>query len=211
MKNIFEHTWAIVLGIPTAVIAGLIVNSFTKWWTALATITNTGWAATSEAVAQAATYRAPLWAVAIAIALVILTRYVVRRINRTPEATGTQTRVTDFLTYRDDIFDGVICKWDYKQPHQGAPFRVENLLCYCQHCDFIIGTPNNHQQKCPSCSRRAVRSDVSPFFTNRVYPQEIAGYRRREDEMSFELFILLEMDRRIRKEERSQQVQAERT
>ena len=207
MKKLFEHTWAIVLGIPTAVIAGLIVNSFTKWWTALATITNTGWSATFEAVAKAVTYRVPIWAVAIAIALAVLTRYVVRRINRTPEVNRPKSRASDFLKYREDIFDGVLCRWDYKQPYQGAPFQVENLLCYCQHCDFIIGTPNHHQQNCPSCSRRAVRSDTSPFYTDSILRDEIAGYRRREGEMSFHRFILLEMDRRIRKE-RSPQGQA---
>ena len=34
-RTIFRQTWAIVVGVPTAVIAGLIVNSLTEWWVAL--------------------------------------------------------------------------------------------------------------------------------------------------------------------------------
>ena len=136
--------------------------------------------------------------------------YAVRIIRRATNITAPNTTFK-FLNYREDVIDGVLCRWDYKQPYHRAQFRIENLLCYCRHCDFIIGRPNHHEQRCPSCSRRAVRSDNSPFYTNNILREEIAGYQRREDAMPFENFIRLEIDRRVRTEEWSKPVKAEGT
>ena len=74
-KIIFGQTWAIVVAVLATVTGGLIVNSFTKWWTALANITIASWAATSEGLARIITYKAPIWAVVAVVALVALTWY----------------------------------------------------------------------------------------------------------------------------------------
>ena len=200
-RTIFGQTWAIVIAVLATVIGGLIVNSFTKWWTVLANITNAAWVATSEATVGTFTYKVPIWAVVTTVALVLLTRYVAQRTGRTLKDSTPTDSTPNFLNYHEDIFDGVLCRWEYKQPFRGAPFRIENLLCYCQHCDFIIGTPNNHEQKCPSCSRRTVKGDNTPFYVNNFPGYGIAGYIQRENNMPFEGFIRLEIDRRIRRGE----------
>ena len=191
-------------------IGGLIINSYTKWSATLADITSAGWVAISEGLVRTFTYKVPIWAVLIIVALVAVSWYAVRIIRRATNITAPNTAFK-FLNYREDVIDGVLCRWDYKQPYHRTQFRIENLLCYCRHCDFIIGRPNHHEQKCPSCSRRAVRSDNSPFYTNNILREEIAGYKRREDAMPFENFIRLEIDRRVRTEGWSKPVKAEGT
>ena len=191
-RTIFRQTWAIVVGVPTAVIASLIVNSLTEWWVAPANITNAGWVATSEGVTEAITYRVPIWAIAVGIVLVAMMWYLGRRIGRAPKIS-----TPDFINYHQDTFDGVLCRWEYKLEFRGTRYEIENLLCYCQHCDFTIGTPNNHEQKCPSCSRRAVKGDNTPFYVNNFPGYGIAGYIQRENNMPFEGFIRLEIERRI--------------
>ena len=192
-KIIFGQTWAIVVAVLATVTGGLIVNSFTKWWTALANITIASWAATSEGLARIITYKVPIWAVVAVVALVALTWYLGRKIGRAP-----QISTPNFLDYRQDVFDGVLCRWEYIQPSRGSPYRIENILCFCQYCDFVIGRPNQHEQKCHSCSRRAVKSDDPPFY-NQILPwSEITGYKRRENATTFENFIVREIDRRIR-------------
>ena len=200
-KIILGQTWAIVIAVLATVIGGLIVNSFTKWWTVLANITNSAWVATSEATVGIFTYKVPIWAVATIMALVLLTRYIAHRTGRTLKDSTTTHSNPNFLNYHEDIFDGVLCRWEYKQPFRGEPHRIENLLCYCQHCEFIIGTPNHHEQRCSSCSRRPVKCGNTPFYSDNILRDEIAGYKRRENPMSFERFILLEIERRIRMEE----------
>ena len=200
MTKILGHTWKFVAAIFASIAGGLILNSYTKWWSALANITNAGWTATSEGLANAITHKIPIWAVIITVTVAALAWYSLRKIGRTIN-TPTPNTVFNFFHYREDVFDGVLCKWDYEQTPSGTQIRIESLLCYCQHCDFIIGRPNHHHQRCPSCSRRAVRSDDPPFYTNNNFQEEIAGYKRREDTMPFQNFILLEIDRRIRRQE----------
>ena len=102
--------------------------------------------------------------------------YTAQRTGRTlKDSTPTNSLTPNPLNYREDIFDGVLCRWEYKQPYRGAPHKIENLLCYCQHCDFIIGTPNHHEQRCSSCSRRPVKCGNTPFYSDNIFQNEISG------------------------------------
>ena len=189
--RILKHTWTIVVAVIATLIGSLIVNSFTRWWTALANFTKGSWDAISEALVGALTYRAPIWAIIATVVLAALAWHMGRKIRATPNI-----RIPSFLDYCEDTFDGVLCKWDYIQTRDGM--QVGTILCFCQHCDFIIGKPNRHMQQCSSCLKRAVRSSNHPFYTNDILRREISGYKRRENPIPFEGFIRLEIDRLIR-------------
>ena len=182
-RTIFRQTWAIVVGVATALIASLIVNSLTEWWTALANITNAGWVATSEVVAEAITYRIPIWVIVFGMVLVALMWYLGRRISG-----ASKTSTPDFFNYRQDTFEGVLCRWSYTLEFRGTGYEIENIQCFCQHCDFFIGTPNRHEQKCPSCSRRAVKSNNAPFNVGQLPWRNPQGTNGGENNMSFQKF-----------------------
>lgn len=168
-KKFYEQTWAIVVGIPAAVIAGLIVNSFTKWWSALASITNTAWVATSEGVTEALTYRTPIWALLIIVALLALSWYGVRASRRTTNI-PTPNTTSNFLNYREDVFDGVLCRWDYLQTSTG--YKIEKILCYCHRCDFCIGSPNRHEQNALHVERGLLGPKTTPTIcTTSLWPK----------------------------------------
>ena len=196
MKNIiFRQTWAILVAVLATVIGGLIINSFTKWWADLANITSAGWVATSEGLARTITYKVPIWAVVAGVVLVALAWYAAQIIRRATNITTPNT-TSNFLNYREDVFDGVLCRWDYIRTSSGS--QIGEIVCFCQHCDFVIGTPNRHEQRCSSCSRRAVKCGNTLFYTNNILQDVIAGYKWRENPMPFKSFISLEIDRRIR-------------
>ena len=196
MKNIFGQTRTIVVGVIVATVSGLIVNSFTKWWATLANWTNAAWETASKATVNALAYEIPIWAIAVAVVLAALTWYLSRKIGRV--ATAPHISSPSFLDYQKDTFDGVLCRWDYIRPPRGSSYQIQSIRCLCQHCDFIIGTPNQHAQQCPSCSRRAVKSDNTPYRTGFLSGEDITGYQQRENPLRFQDFIRLEIDRRIR-------------
>ena len=66
-KNIFKQTSATVPAALVAAISGLIVNSFTQWWKALANVTNAGWGAVSQATVSAIAYRVPILTVVLVV------------------------------------------------------------------------------------------------------------------------------------------------
>ena len=197
-KNIFKHTWTIVAAVIAGTISTLIVNSYTRWWAALANATYAGWEAGSQATSSALTYRLPIWIAIVIVAFVTLIWYATRKIGRRPKANSSSSN--DFLTYRQDFFDGVLCRWEYSRTYGSSKYQIGDIVCFCQHCEFAIGTPNVHSQQCSSCLRRAVRSDNPPFWS--YGGREITGYRLLEPEtgyeMTFEEFIRREIDRRIR-------------
>ena len=125
-----------------------------------------------------------------------LTWYLSRKIGRV--ATAPNISSPSFLDYQQDTFDGVLCRWDYIRPPRASSYQIQSIRCLCQHCDFIIGTPNQHAQQCPSCSRRAVKSDNTPYRTGFLSGEDITGYQQRENPVRFQDFIRLEIDRRIR-------------
>ena len=191
MKNILRQSWKIVVTVLGTAIGSLIVNSYTQWWGALANVTNAVWGAVSQATVNAITYRVPIWTVVVAVAFVALIWYVTRKIGGAPKVSA-----PSFLTYRQDFFDGVLCRWNYTQTFGRSSYQIGDIGCFCQHCDFDIGTPNDHVQQCPSCSRRAMKNDDPPIYWNNWGP--ITGYQYRENQMMFEEFIRREIDRRIR-------------
>ena len=194
-KNIFKQTWAILLALFVGTISGLIANSYTHLWGALANLTNAVWEAVSHATVSAITYRIPIWMLLIAVALIRLTWYAKTRYAKGKNSGEPRINTPDFLTYRQDYFDGVLCRWNYSQRY-GGQYEIRDITCFCQHCDFAIGTPNDHPQQCPSCSRRAVRSENRPYQTD--FGGLITGYQRRDNSMLFEEFIRRELDRRLR-------------
>ena len=191
MKNILRQSWKIVVAVLGTAIGSLIVNSYIQWWGALANVTNAIWEPVSQATVSAITYRTPIWTVVVAVALVAVTWYATRKLSGAPKAS-----TPDFLAYHQDSFDGVFCRWDYSRTLDGPDYRIGNIVCYCQHCDFVIGTPNDHLQQCPSCSRPATKNDDPPSHCNNWRP--ITGYQRRNNEILFEDFIRREIERRIR-------------
>ena len=198
MKNILRQSWKIVVAVLGTAIGSLIVNSYTQWWGALANATNAGWEAVSQATVSAITYRLPIWTVVVAVALVALTWYATQKIGGAPKVSTPKASTPDFLAYDQDSFDGLFCRWDYSRTLDGPDYRIGQIVCYCQHCDFAIGTPNDHVQECPSCSRRAVKSENRPFRRGGYFGDAITGYQRRNNEMLFEDFIRREIERRIR-------------
>ena len=140
MKNIFGQTRTIVVGVIVATVSGLIVNSFTKWWATLANWTNAAWETASKATVNALAYEIPIWAIAVAVVLAALTWYLSRKIGRV--ATAPNISSPSFLDYQKDTFDGVLCRWDYIRPPRASSYQIQSIRCFCQHCDFIIGTPN---------------------------------------------------------------------
>ena len=194
-KNIFRQTWAAIAAVPAIVIGGLIVNSFTHWWGALAHATNVVWDAVSQLALNVVTFRIPIWAIVAVVVLIALTWYAVRKISSEPRVSA-----PNYLAYRQDSFDGVLCRWNYHPTFDkpGYKHQIADIECFCQYCDFMIGTPNEHTPNCPSCSRRAVKSNDGPFFTSPYNGFPITGYRRRESPMSFEDFIRREIIRRVR-------------
>ena len=194
-KNIFRQAWAVIAAVPAIVIGGLIVNSFTHWSGALAHTTNVVWEAASQATLGTLTYPLPIWVTTVIVAFVALTWYANRKIGKAPKASSPSP--PNFLTYTEDFFDGVLCRWEYIRPFGVSSYQIGNILCFCQHCEFVIGTPNEHTPNCPSCSRRAVRSGNPPFRTC-TWPDIIAGYQYRENPMPFEDFIRREIERRAR-------------
>ena len=194
-KNIFSQTGKIVATVLAGCISGLIVNFYTQWWGALANATNAIWEAVSEATVNAITYRVPIWIVVIATALVAFAWYATRKIGGAPKVSN-----SNFLTYHQDFFDGVLCRWDYSPTSERRGHAIRHIGCFCQHCDFAIGTPNYHVQECPSCSRRAVKCENPPHRDGDVYGlgREIQGYKTRNSEMLFEDFIREEIQRRVR-------------
>ena len=198
MKNILRQSWKIVVAVLGTAIGSLIVNSYTQWWGALANATNAGWEAVSQATVSAIMYRVPIWTVVVAVALVALTWYATQKIGGAPKVNTPKVSTPKFLTYRQDFFDGVLCRWEYSQLYLGAKYQIGDIGCFCQHCDFDIGTPNDHVQECPSCSRRAVKSENCPFRRGGYLGDAITGYQRRNNEMLFEDFIRRERERRIR-------------
>ena len=197
-KNIFSQTGKIVATVLAGCISGLIVNFYTQWWGALANATNAIWEAVSQATVNAITYRGPIWIVVIATALVALAWYATRKIGGAPKVSTPKASTPDFLAYHQDYFEGLFCRWDYSRTLDGPDYRIGHIVCYCQHCDFVIGTPNYHVQECPSCSRRAVKSENRPFHRDGYFGGAITGYQRRNNEMLFEDFIRREIERRIR-------------
>ena len=195
MKNILKQSWKIVVAVLGTAIGSLIVNSYTQWWGALANATNAGWEAVSQATVNAITYRVPIWIVVIATTLVALTWYATRKISR-----ALKVSTPNSLTYCQDVFDGVICRWNYRRTPGRSAYQVRHIRCFCQHCDFAIGTPNNHEQECPSCSRRAVKCKDPPHRSGEEYDlvREIKGYQTRNSEILFENFIREEIERRVR-------------
>ena len=191
MKNILRQSWKIVVAVLGTAVGSLIVNSYTQWWGALANETNAGWEAVSQATVSAITYRSPIWTVVVAVALVALTWYATQKIVGAPKVSTPK-----FLTYRQDFFDGVLCRWEYSRPYLETKYQIGDIGCFCQHCDFAIGRPNDHVQQCPSCSGRATKNDDPPFYWNSWGP--ITGYQYRETQMLFEDFIRREIDRRVR-------------
>lgn len=138
-------------------------------------------------------FKIPMWFIIAALVFVALIWYAVRKIKISP-----QISAPTFLSYRQDFFDRVLCRWEYL-PRLGNPrYKIGEIQCYCQHCEFIIGTPNEHAQQCPSCSRRAVKSTNPPYVRYGSYTREITGYQPRQNAMRFEDFIQLEIERRIR-------------
>ena len=109
-------------------IGGLIINSYTKWSATLADITNAGWVAISEGLVRTFTYKVPIGAVLIIVALVAVSWYAVRIIRRATNITAPNTAFK-FLNYREDVIDGVLCRWDYKQPYHRTQFRLLRT-CY---------------------------------------------------------------------------------
>ena len=186
-KNIFKQTWAILLALFVGTISGLIANSYTHLWGALANLTNAVWEAVSQATVSAITYRIPIWTVVIAVALISLTWYAKGKNSGAPKVS-----TPNFLTYRQDYFDSVLCRWDYSD----TDHQIRNIRCFCQHCDFDIGRPNDHLQQCPSCSKRAVGSENRPYQAN--LSGQITGYQQRDSSMPFEDFIGREIVRRVR-------------
>ena len=140
----------------------------------------------------------PIWTVVVAVALVALTWYATQKIGGAPKVSTPKASTPDFLAYDQDSFDGLFCRWDYSRTLDGPDYRIGHIVCYCQHCDFAIGTPNDHVQECPSCSRRAVKSENRPFRRGGYFGDAITGYQRRNNEMLFEDFIRREIERRIR-------------
>ena len=193
MKNILRQSWKIVVTVLGTAIGSLIVNSYTQWWGALANVTNAVWGAVSQATVNAITYRVPLWTVVVAVAFVALIWYVTRKMGGAPKDSA-----PSFLTYRQGFFDGVLCRWNYTQTFGRSSYQIGDIGCFCQHCEFAIGTPNDHVQECPLCSRRAVKSENRPFRRGGYLGDEITGYQRRNNEMRFEEFIRREIERRIR-------------
>ena len=204
---ILRHTWTIVVAVIATVIGTLIANSFTKWWTALANFTNGSWDTIAKALADALTYRAPIWTVVVTLALVVVVWRTSRKIKEVPSIRPTTNQAPNFRDYREDTFDGVLCKWDYVQ--SGSGLEVGTIICFCQHCDFIIGKPNRHMQQCSSCLKRAVKCNNHPFHTNDNLRRHISGYKRRENQIPFERFIRLEIDRLIRTGEFSNRIRSE--
>ena len=194
-KNIFSQTGKTVATVLAGCISGLIVNSYTQWWGALANVTNAVWETVSQATVNAITYRVPIWIVVIATTLVALTWYATRKISRAPKVS-----TPDFLTYSQDVFDGVLCRWNYSPSVGRSGYEIGHIACFCQHCDFAIGTPNNHVQECPSCSRRAVICEDPPHRSGDAFSRrrEIQGYKTRNSEMLFEDFIREEIQRLVR-------------
>ena len=194
-KNIFKQTWAIVAAILASIIGTLIVNSYTEWWETLANLTTTVWQVITETSVNAITYKTPIWTILIAMAIIALTWYLKTWYANPKSDTAPESKTPNFLTYREDWFDGVRCRWDYSQTY-GGQYKIGDIICYCQHCDFIIGRPNEHLQDCPSCSQRAVRSNNRPYQMD--LSGLITGYQRRNSLMPFEEFIRREIDRRLR-------------
>ena len=197
-KSIFKQTWAIVAMVLAGTISGLLVISYAQWWGALVNVTNAVWQAVSQATVNAITYRVPIWIVVIATTLVALTWYATRKISRAPKVSTPNS-----LTYRQDVFDGVICRWDYMRTPGRSAYQIRHIRCFCQHCDFAIGTPNDHVQECPSCSKRTVKCEAPPFLSGDAltYGRAIKGYQTRNSEMLFEDFIREEIQRRVRTDE----------
>ena len=202
MERIFKHSRAIVVMILAGSISGLIANSYTHWWSPLAALTNAVWQTVALATVNAMTYRIPIWILLISVALIALTWYATRKSGR-----ALKVNPPKFLTYRQDYFDGVLCRWDYSRESLKAPYSLNSysITCYCQHCDFNIGTPNDHLQQCPSCSRRAVRSERDPYRT--PWGAQITGYQSPNSMMPFQEFIQREIDRRLRNREEGRHVQ----
>ena len=196
-KNIFSQTGKIVATVLAGCISGLIVNFYTQWWGALANVTNAVWETVSQATVNAITYRVPIWIVVIATALVALTWYATRRLRA-----ATKVSNSNFLTYHQDFFDGVLCEWDYSPTIDRPSRRVRDIRCFCRYCAFAIGTPNNHEEECPSCSRRAVMFNNPPHRSGEDvgvgYGGLIKGYQARTSDMLFDDFIREEIERRIR-------------
>ena len=195
-KNIFKQTWAILLTLFVGTISGLIANSYTHRLGTLANLTNAVWEAVSQATVSAITYRIPIWTVVIAVALISLTWYAKTRYAKGKNSGAPKVSTPNFLTYRQDYFDGVLCRWDYSKQYIGTQYEIRDITCFCQHCDFDIGRPNYHLQQCPSCSKRAVRSEKRPYQSD--LSGQITGYQQRDSSMPFEEFIRREIVRRLR-------------